>query len=53
MLILKHSKTLKTLQNVSISIQIILRELVVSSLKSMSQSSIMAMWQHNAAIMEL
>jgi hypothetical protein len=29
-------KTLKTLQQVSISIQIILRELVVSSLKSLS-----------------
>jgi uncharacterized membrane protein YjjB (DUF3815 family) len=29
-------KTLKTLQHVSISIQIILRELVVSSLKSLS-----------------
>ena len=36
MLILQHLKTLKTLQHVSISIQIILRDLVVSSLKSLS-----------------
>ena len=36
MLILKHLKTLKTLQHISISIQIIVRELVVSSLKSLS-----------------
>jgi len=33
---LKHLKTLKTPQHVSISIQIIFRELVVSSLKSLS-----------------
>ena len=35
-LILKHLKTFKTLQYVSMSIQIILRELVVSSLKSLN-----------------
>jgi len=34
MLILKHLKILKTLQHISISIQIIFRELVVSSLKT-------------------
>ena len=33
---IKTPKTLKTLQHVSISIQIIFRELVVSSLKSLS-----------------
>ena len=33
---IKTLKTLKTLQHVSISIQIIFRELVVSSLKSLS-----------------
>jgi hypothetical protein len=36
MLILKYLKTLKALQHASISIQIILRELVVSSLESRS-----------------
>jgi len=36
MLILKQLKTLKTLQHVSISFQIIFRELVVSSLMSLS-----------------
>jgi len=48
MLKLKH---LKTLQNVSISIQIIFREFVVSSLKSLNLKffKIVVKWQHYAA----